>query len=392
MDFLLKGLTWMSGTALFSGDVRIHRSIISAIGKNLVPARKDVVISFKDHWLYPGLINGHDHLEMNLYPRLGHPPYGNYTEWGNDIYKPGHSPILEIERVDIKDRLIWGGLKNLISGATTVLHHNPRKRLLSGAGFPVKVPDIAWSHSLAFGKHIEKDFPKKKTTPYVIHAAEGTDQLASDEIRSLKELGLLRENTVIVHGIALSKDDLDLIKRAGTTIAWCPASNMFLFNETAPLAALKNAQVPIVIGSDSTMTGSATLLDEMAFALQTGLASSQEILEMVTTNGARCFRLPDPAVAIGSLADLFITPKIHAEYAQNLLQIRPKNIVAVLVDGTMRLCDAELGAEFVLKHSIALDGVKKNVFEDFGPLLKRIRAQVGDKILSQNPLWALIGA
>src|SRR6185436_3788848 len=114
MDLLLKGLTWKSG----AGDVRIRHSRVSAIGENLAPSKKDLVVQFKNHWLYPGFINAHDHLEMNLYPRLGHPPYGDYTEWGNDIYKPAESPLIEIEKVDIDDRLMWGGLKNLISGAT----------------------------------------------------------------------------------------------------------------------------------------------------------------------------------------------------------------------------------------------------------------------------------
>ena len=36
--------------------------------------------------LRPGLINAHDHLHRNHYPRLGSPPYRNAYAWGRDIH------------------------------------------------------------------------------------------------------------------------------------------------------------------------------------------------------------------------------------------------------------------------------------------------------------------
>src|SRR5688572_18177805 len=125
MDLLLKGLTWKQNADLVKGDVRIANGVIQLIDDHLIPLKKERVLNFSNHYLYPGLINAHDHLEMNLYPRMGNPPYRNYMEWGSDIYKPTESPLKEIERVNMKDRLLWGGLKNLISGVTTVVHHNP---------------------------------------------------------------------------------------------------------------------------------------------------------------------------------------------------------------------------------------------------------------------------
>ena len=47
----------------------------------------------------PGLINAHDHLEFNLFPRLGRGPYPNAGEWARDIYHPDRSPIREQLRV-----------------------------------------------------------------------------------------------------------------------------------------------------------------------------------------------------------------------------------------------------------------------------------------------------
>src|SRR6185436_9888811 len=135
----------------------------------------------------------------------GKPPYKNYREWGTDIYKPKESPIKEIEKVNLKDRLLWGGLKNLISGVTTVVHHNPWNRFISSSDFPTKVlKKYSWAHSLGFGKNIAKSFPKDSKIPFVIHAAEGVDEIAYGEINKLAEVGLLKRNTVLIHAVATS--------------------------------------------------------------------------------------------------------------------------------------------------------------------------------------------
>src|ERR1700754_4578557 len=107
MDLLIKNVTWPDvDLNPVSGDVRISRDTIVETGKDLPSKKKEQVFDFSGHFLYPGLINAHDHLEMNLYPRLGTPPYNNYTEWSKDIYKPGESPLKEIEKTDIQHRLM----------------------------------------------------------------------------------------------------------------------------------------------------------------------------------------------------------------------------------------------------------------------------------------------
>lgn len=358
MDLLIKNVTWPDvDLNPVSGDVRISRDTIVETGRDISPKKKEQVADFSGHFLYPGLINSHDHLEMNLYSRLGKPPYNNYTEWSKDIYKPKESPLKEIEKTDIDYRLMWGGLKNLISGVTTVVHHNPWKRVLGKDSFPVVVPKIDWAHSLSFDSiHAIRAIRER---PFVIHAAEGVDDFARSEIDQLDKLGALRKNTVLVHCIGATEAEWDLIASKGSSLAWCPSSNLYMFNKTVDVRALKD-RVDVVLGTDSTLTGSPTLLDEMRVAVNTGYATKQEVIKMTGVTAAKIFGLPEPLIRVGNKADLFISP------VGDLLSIYPKDIKMVMVRG-----------EIKVREAVKL----KSYFEK----------KVGKEILEKNPLWSLLG-
>jgi cytosine/adenosine deaminase-related metal-dependent hydrolase len=327
MELLLKNITNIDNE---TRDVRIPGF------------KKDLTVDFTGYFIYPGLTNWHDHLEMNLYPKLGTPPYHNYTEWMKDVYKPKDSPIKEIERTDIDYRLLWGGLKNLISGVTTVYHHNPSRRVLRKDAFPVFVPEIQWAHSLA----TEKKFRYRKDKPFIIHAAEGVDEFARKEIERLNELGLLKENTFIVHGISA-----DPMMLKGPLI-WCPSSNLYMFNKTADVKSFKK----VLLGTDSTLTGSATLLDEMKVAAN--YISKQEIFDMVKGEG------------------FFVATKIDDDPLENLFKLQPKDIMMVMSRGKIRLQNA----------TVDLPPVQSDVEK----LKTYFEKKVGAKILEQNPLWRLM--
>jgi len=390
MDLLLKNLRWYDGATNRYGDVRISKGVFCEIGSNLFSKKNEHVCDFEGHFIYPGLINAHDHLEMNLYPKLGTPPFANYVEWANDIYKPRQSPIQEIEKLPIKDRLLWGGIKNLISGATTVVHHNPWHRFLGKDEFPVKVlKKIAWAHSLQFGKKIEREFPKKIETPFVIHAAEGIDAFSFSEISALDNLGLIKNNTVIIHAIAVSQTDISLLTRNQSSVVWCPASNYFMFNQTAPVDKLRGS-IRLALGSDSTLTGSPTLLDEIRVAIGTNYVTSDEIFRMITASPANIFNLPPPRIAPLSPADFFITPIANENYFENLAIQQPKDIKLIVRNGRPRLAT---GNEYkTLKNLIRVQGALKHTDIEIASLKERIEKKVGCAILELNPLWNLITA
>jgi hypothetical protein len=120
----------------------------------------------------PGLINAHDHLEFALFPRLGRRYYGNATEWARDIYRPEESPVREHLQVPKPSRLLWGGLRNLACGVTTVCHHNPYEAVFDD-DFPVRVVKrYGWAHSLAFEPALRACYEATPPgAPFLIHAA-----------------------------------------------------------------------------------------------------------------------------------------------------------------------------------------------------------------------------
>ena len=390
MDLLLRNIRWNTGMQLVSGDVRIRKGMIVEIAKNLPSKSKEMVGDFHDNFLYPGLINAHDHLEMNLYPKLGSPPYGNYVEWAKDIYHPAQSPLREIEKINIESRLLWGGLKNLIAGATTVIHHNPWRRLLKKRQFPVKVPKISWAHSLAFEKAPSKKFPLLEGAPFVIHAGEGTDQFAFSEVATLDKLGLLKQNTVLIHAIALNDQSIKAITNNHTAVVWCPASNFFMFRKTSPIQKLKK-RISVALGSDSTLTGSPTLLHEMQVAQETNLVDAKEIFEMVTRIPAQIFNLPSPLISPGQPADLFIAPVKHEDYFKNVLEIHPADLSLVLTGGIPRLKNVEAEERWpTLKNTLKIQGELKFCEINVSSLIKDIERKVSTEILEKNVLWNLI--
>ncbi len=234
----------------------------------------------------PGLINAHDHLQFALFPRLGCGPYANATEWARDIYHPERDPVRQHLLVPKHLRLIWGGLRNLAAGVTTVGHHDSYHPVFD-EDFPVRViKDCGWAHSLAFTPDVRARFNAAPSNiPFVIHLGEGTDAGAAEEVLRLHQLGALDRRTVLVHAVGLSREGWDLVRAAGASVIWCPRSNLFTLGKTLSMAALEG--IPIALGTDSSLTTEGDLLDELDHIREATTRAA-----LVTTAAARILRLP----------------------------------------------------------------------------------------------------
>jgi cytosine/adenosine deaminase-related metal-dependent hydrolase len=374
---LINARVWTgSGT---STAIRFGRRVLD-VGTD--PRSGDIVVDVAGAHVLPGLINGHDHLELNHYGLLKRRErYDNASEWIDDL-RPALQDDPEIRRnrsFSLVARLFIGGLKNLLAGATTVAHHNPRYSEL-GARFPVRVVSrYGWAHSFALegqpvgargepgGSVRERYLATPADTPFIVHAAEGIDAAAAAELARLDSLGCLRENTVLVHGVALTGADWVRMKECGSSLVWCPASNRFLFGRTAPvrefLGGGNGSSANICLGTDSRITGAPDLLEELRCAHGCGVPAPV-LLHMVTGSAARVLRLPLAGGLVpGAPADMIVIPPLHADPAEALVRLSRRETQLVVIGGCPMVGDPRLAAVFTARRTaalpIAVDGVER---------------------------------
>ena len=318
----LCGGAWRRAVALINARVATEGGIGSSIrfstrvlGIDSPPERGDVVVDVEGGFVLPGLVNAHDHLELNHFGRVKfRDSYENASSWIDDMRpKLREDPVIrEGQSHRCRDRLLVGALKNLLSGVTTVSHHNPLYREL-GRGFPVRVVRrYGWAHSffLESGPDVAKAYWKTpRNAPFLIHLAEGYDANARGELKHLRELGCLRENTVLVHGVGLSAEDWTSVRRAGAGLVWCPSSNLFLLGRTAPLDRSRDSS--IALGTDSRLSGALDLLEELREARAAANVEPADLLRMVTANAANLLRVPEAGrLSPGLPADLLVIPRL----------------------------------------------------------------------------------
>jgi cytosine/adenosine deaminase-related metal-dependent hydrolase len=290
--------------------------------------------------ILPGFVNAHDHLQFALFPRLGNPPYSNYIDWGEDIHAKFADLIASHRAVPKQIRLWWGGIRNLLCGVTTVCHHDPLWPELQREAFPVRVVgEYGWGHSLALGGDIRQAYADTPAgQPFIVHACEGVDETAREELCGLDRLGVLDSRSVLVHGLALDHEGVSLMRKRGASLIICPSSNEFLFQKLPDISLLSRIE-NVALGSDSPLTAEGDLLDEVRFAMRCSGISSASAYRMVTTTPATILRLGDAQGTIeeSGLADLIAIRDTGENPADRLQTLSMNDIEFVMIGGRVHL-------------------------------------------------------
>jgi hypothetical protein len=327
-------------------------------------------LDLRDHLIFPGLINAHDHLQLNAVPPLPtSATFANSYAWIAAFQAHFEAPEVIAAVLRPKSlRLRHGALKNLLAGTTCVAHHDYWHPVLDAPDFPTSVlRDFGWSYALGwplYGPPVRQSFAATKPDrPWMIHLAEGTDATAQAELAQLDALGCLAANTVLIHGVGLGERDIERVIACGAAVVWCPTSNHNLLRQSLDPRRL-NAAGRLALGSDSRLSGARDLLDELRGVAERGELDSGVALELVTTQAARILRLgPRGTLLPGAQADLVIVEDRGGTPAASLVGIDRGQIRAVVRAGVPRVADPDFAEWFaaagVETVQVRLDGKPK---------------------------------
>lgn len=368
--------------ALINADLGGERTVVRVGGSRIVsvgepPQTHDQVLDLAGDRLLPGLINAHDHLPLNHLPRLEPGRrYRHVREWiaEVDARRRVEGPLKAAVAVPLPERLLLGGVKNLLSGVTTVAQHDPLYPQLCELQYPVRVVTrYGWAHSWYIDGEAKVLASQRRTPgdwPWIIHAAEGVDEEAREEFWRLDRLGCLQANTLLVHGVALSAQERHRLSAASAGLIWCPSSNLHLFGVTADVAELLRAG-RVALGTDSRLSGSRDLLEELRTAAEQVPMAPPALESLVTRDAARLLRLADCGrIAPGTRADLLVVPA-----GMPLRQVCRRDIRLVVVDGIALYGDADLTRAAGRPGrwtEVRVDGRTKALEASLGERLRRV--------------------
>ena len=378
-------------------------------------ARHEIRVG-SDAFVYPALINSHDHLRGNYLPRVGPPKgtfYPNWSPWDADLKA---SPVFaERSNISVAQMYLLGGYKNLFSGVATVHDHFPHELNEPYLdGLPIRaIREYCLAHEcssfdLKWGEGIEIEHRRaiEKLWPFVTHLEEGFDAESMDGVGVLERANALDERDLLIHCVGFSEEDIKKVKRTGASVAWCPASNYFMFNVTCKIRKLLRAGINVTLGTDSTHTGSVNLLAEMKFAravyrdLYGEDLPAKTLFDMTTINAAKALGLAGKAGQLepGAWADVAVFKAKADDPFESLALAESEDLELLTIEGVPIYGDEKkyraafeplAGAQMSGYGSVVVGGRSMFVKGDPQGLYRGIRAAVGfDKKLDYLPFDA----
>ncbi len=161
--------------------------------------------------------------------------------------------------------------------------------------------------------------------PFNIHILEtrlqrvlGDVKYGKSLVRHVHDLGLLDQRMMVIHAIWIDADDIALLAGAGCSVAHNPVCNLRLGSGVMPWRALREAGVPLCLGTDEMNTDDTTnlwavaktaaLLQTLTDADDRRWPRAAEFLHAATRGGARAIRRADDLGQLkpGAAADLIL--------------------------------------------------------------------------------------
>ncbi|MEZ4462529.1 MAG: amidohydrolase family protein [bacterium] len=327
-------------------------------------------ISCADAVLSPGLINAHEHITFStLAPApASDERYDHRHDWRRGIR--GHNRISSPSDTS-REALLMVELRNIITGATSMSGSGSTQGLVRNLDRPADQEGLTGvnvdydtfplgdngGELLSTGCNYPSIAPQTSLNAgiYQPHVSEGIDPEARNEYLCLSNamasgVDLIAANTSIVHGVGLNADDIADIAANGAKLIWSPRSNISLYGMTARIPLFRRFGVTIAMGTDWSLSGSATMLRELKCAASLnatqygGLLSDRELWEMATVNGAIAMGAENQlgSIKVGYIADLALFARVGRNAYSAVIEADTTQTALVLRAGQPMVGDANI--------------------------------------------------
>lgn len=331
----------------------------------------------------PGFINTHTHLGESIYMDFIHGDY-NLKKYLNTTDKLALNLDLEKGREIVCDYSILNFLK---TGTSTICGGRTREAaekwgIRNVSGYMLMKSSKLKNYSKAIeGKFLEeyqkadknltasaifihslnaiddeillvvkKILNDKPNTKLMLHVAE-TKESEKDVIKKwgdsavgvLKKVGLLSNQTILIHGSWITDRDMSLVKKAGSSIVCCLSSNLKVSDGTLDLVGLYGKGMSVCIATDGVVTsGTFNVLNEAKFCYlyhnkfeRSNYIPAAEIFDMITIDAAKAIGMEYEigSLELGKKADLVFLKVPHDN--NNLVDNIIFNADLVGVEGLM---------------------------------------------------------
>jgi cytosine/adenosine deaminase-related metal-dependent hydrolase len=226
----------------------------------------------------------------------------------------------------------------------------------------------------------EFDNARKLGLPITVHVAAAAHR-AVGQIELLYKAKLMGKDVQLVHALAASDAELDMIKESGAAVSVSPGSELRIGYGYPQVSEMLAKGIPLGISIDtSALTGSSNMFGVLKLARDSENAkaenefkmSARRALELGTIGGARSMGIDDKVGSLtsGKRADLIaISPNalnmaVVSDPAHLVLEATgPENVDTVVVDGRILKRGGKLTAlnpsEVIAGARAALAGVRE---------------------------------
>lgn len=339
-------------------DVYISGGYIMGVNNKPDGFMASKIINGGNRLLMPGLINSHTHTYMNLFRNSADDL--SFSEWLFEKIEPMEDRLLP-------DDAYWGAMlacmEMLSTGTTCFLDMHMFRHQIAKAVYDSGIRGVLsrglvgegnndagkirlcdaleemskWKEcdrlSFMFGPHavytcdeeylnIVSEAAKNCGVGINVHASESRFEIEEckkkygvSPIELLERTGCFDGQAVIAHGVYLSDNDRQILKKHDVSVASCPKSNAKLGNGAAEIGKMQKDGIRVCLGTDSVASNnSLNMFSEMnAMAMyhkcveeDARAVSAYDVFKMATVNGADALGIKAGMISPGMLADMVI--------------------------------------------------------------------------------------